>query len=78
MESNTAFVEAARRTDFDVNVDTLWHGGRDYDPVGWLRDSGWSVDVSPIAATAEQYGRTLSPALPEAMLTAILVTARKG
>jgi methyltransferase (TIGR00027 family) len=76
--SNEAFVEAARRTAFDVNVDTLWHGGRDYDPASWLGDSGWSVDVSPIAATAEEYGRALSPTLPEAMLTAILVTARKG
>jgi O-methyltransferase involved in polyketide biosynthesis len=75
--SNAAFREAARRTDVDVDVDTLWPREHDYDPAGWLRDSGWSVDASPVTAAAEQYGRPLAPTLPAGMLTALLVTARK-
>lgn len=78
VESNAAFREAARRTDFDVDVDVLWPDEQDHDLVAWLRASGWSVDVSPITAIAKQFGRPLSPALPEGMLTALLVTARKG
>jgi methyltransferase (TIGR00027 family) len=75
--ANAAFREAARRTDFDIDVDTVWSAGRDYDPVEWLRASGWSVRVSPIKALAERYGRRLSPDLPEGMLTSLLVTAHK-
>ncbi len=78
VESNAAFREAARRTDFDVDVDTLWSYEHDYDPVGWLRASGWSVDVSPMTTTAERYGRPLAPTLPAGMLTALLVIARKS
>jgi methyltransferase (TIGR00027 family) len=78
MEANAAFREAARRTDFDIDVDTVWSAGREYDPVQWLRASGWSVGVSPIATVAEGYGRPLSPNLPEGMLTALLVTAHKA
>jgi methyltransferase (TIGR00027 family) len=78
MAANAAFREAARRTDFDIDVDTVWSAGQEYDPVEWLRASGWSVGVSPIAAVAEGYGRPLSPNLPEGMLTALLVTAHKA
>ena len=78
MAANAAFREAARRTDFDIDVDTVWSAGREYDPVDWLRAGGWSVGVSPIAAVAEGYGRPLSPNLPEGMLTALLVTAHKA
>jgi methyltransferase (TIGR00027 family) len=75
--SNVAFREAARRTDFDVDVDTLWPGETGYDPAEWLRASGWSADVSQVSEIAGAYGRALSPALPEAMHTALLITARK-
>jgi methyltransferase (TIGR00027 family) len=77
LASNAAFREATRRADFDVDVDTLWDGG-DYDPVRWLRATGWSVEVSPISAAARRYGRPLAATLPEGMLTALLVTAHKA
>lgn len=75
VESNAAFREAARRTEFDVDVDTLWADSRDYDPAGWLRASGWSAAAGPMTATARRYGRPLSQALPEGLLTAVLITA---
>jgi len=77
MAANAAFREAARRTDFDIDVDTVWSAGQESDPVEWLRGRDWLVDVSPIIAAAQRYGRPLSPNLPEGMLTAVLVTAHK-
>lgn len=74
--SNAAFRESLRRTDSYIDVDTLWDAGG-FDPVGWLRASGWSVDVSPITAQAQHYGRPLAATLPEGLLTAQLVTAHK-
>jgi methyltransferase (TIGR00027 family) len=76
-ESNAAFREAVRSTGASVDVDTLWPYERDHDPAGWLRASDWLADVSPVTETAGRYGRPLSPALPEGMLTALLITARK-
>jgi methyltransferase (TIGR00027 family) len=78
VESNATFREAAERTDFDVGVDVLWPDEQDHDPVARLRTSGWSVNVSPITEIAKQYGRALSPALPEGMRTALLATARRS
>jgi methyltransferase (TIGR00027 family) len=62
-----------------VNLDPaeVWGQEHHEDPVAMLAGRGWTVCVTPVADAAREYGRPLSDALPEAMLNAVLITARR-
>jgi methyltransferase (TIGR00027 family) len=78
-QGNAAFRAAVARTasDVDVDVDSLWHDRPDLDPAEWLRAHGWAAHAHPSAGAAEGYGRPLPASLPEGMLTAQFITARR-
>jgi methyltransferase (TIGR00027 family) len=79
-QGNAAFRDAVARTasGADVDVDSLWHDRPDLDPAEWLRAHGWTAHAHPSAGAAEGYGRPLPASLPEGMLTAQFITARRG
>jgi methyltransferase (TIGR00027 family) len=78
-QANAAFRDAVTHTtpDVDVDVDSLWHDSPDLDPVEWLRVHGWAAHAHPSVGAAEGYGRPLPASLPEGMLTAQFITARR-
>jgi methyltransferase (TIGR00027 family) len=76
---NAAYTQAARRTtsDIEIDMDALWAEDHGYDPVSWLRASGWQADVTSLVSAARSYGRPLPPGAPEGMLGSLLIAARK-
>lgn len=76
-KSSADIQEMVKRIDVGLDIDALMPDDQDHDLMAWLRAVGWSVDVNPIAAAAERYGRPLGPALPDEILAMVLVTARK-
>jgi len=76
---NTAYRDVTRDAarDVDIDIDTIWSEDQGYDPVAWLAGAGWTADATLTASAGQRYGRPLSPASPEGMLTSLLATARK-
>lgn len=44
---------------FGVDLESLWPDDGPFDPVTWLADHGWDVEVERSAEVAERFGRTL-------------------
>jgi methyltransferase (TIGR00027 family) len=76
MRRYAAFTEAPRLNDVDFDVTALWAHEEAADPVPWLAQRGWSVDVDPIADVAAAYGRPLPAILPQSLLSTVMITAR--
>jgi methyltransferase (TIGR00027 family) len=76
LRAYAVFQEASEHHDVEFDAAALWTGGQHADPVPWLASRDWSVTISPITTTAEQYGRPLSATLPESMLATVLIQAR--
>jgi O-methyltransferase involved in polyketide biosynthesis len=76
MRDYAAFTEAPRLSNVDYDITALWAHEEAADPVPWLAQRGWSVDVHPMADVAAGYGRPLPAILPEGMLSTVVITAR--
>jgi methyltransferase (TIGR00027 family) len=68
--------QAAGQAGIEFDPATVYAEDPGDDLAGWLASHGWLATIRPAAEVAGQYGRPLSPVLPETMRTAIFITAR--